>query len=278
MIVGLVCALVAAVCYGLASVVQAQAVATSSAPVSGRGGAMVLARLVAQWRYVGGLALDLAGFAAALVALRTLPLFVVQAAIASSVGVTALAAHRWMRASLGRRDRWALAVLVGGLILLGAAGRPEHAAHLGEPGAIIVLATAAAIAVAAAVSIRSAAWAGPALAAGAGLAFGAVGVAARAFEVPDQWTSVFSDPLAYAVAVHGILGVTLFAAALQRATVTTVAAITFAVETVVPAAVGLVWLHDHARPGFLPVAVVGFVVTLGASIALSGYASPDPPG
>jgi drug/metabolite transporter (DMT)-like permease len=269
--VGLVGGLAAALCYGLGSIVQSHAASSQR----GEGSEVVLtARLLGQWVYMAGLALDLVGFAAAIVALRTLPLFVVQAAIASSVGVTALAAHWWLDAVLTRYDWVTLAVLMAGLALLGASGRPEHARALHPPGPALVLASAAGVAVVAWAGARSPRWAGAVLAGAAGASFGAVGIASRALEVPDHWWRLLGDPLAYAVLVHGALAVLLFAAALQRAPVTAVAGITFAVETVLPAAIGLMVLGDRARAGFLPVAVVGFVLTLGAAIALSQRGDP----
>ena len=54
-----------------------------------------------------------------------------------------------------------------------------------------------------------------------------------------------------------------------------ITAITFAVETVVPAVIGYLVLGDRARPGFLPVAVLGLLVTLGAAIALARYSEPE---
>jgi len=67
-----------------------------------------------------------------------------------------------------------------------------------------------------------------------------------------------------------------YAAALQRGRVTMVAAITFGVETVVPALIGLALLGDRARPGFAPVAAAGFVVTVAAALALARLAElPD---
>jgi drug/metabolite transporter (DMT)-like permease len=267
-IVGLVAALAAAACYGFGSILQSIAAAEST--VTERLDVAGLARLVAQWRYVCGLALDLVGFLAAVVALRDLPLFVVQAAVASSVGVTALAARLMLQAQFSRRERWALASLLAGLVLLGIAGRPEHATHFAEPGPALLLAGAAVLAVATLLTRSSGAF----LAAGAGVSFGAVGIAARAFEVPHQWVHAFGDPLLYALAAYGLLATLLYAGALQRSPVTTVAAITFSVETVVPALVGLAVLGDHARSGMAPVAAVGFTLTVLASIALARYAEP----
>ncbi len=78
---GLLSAATAALAYGAGSVLQAQGVGAAC-----NGGA----QLLAQRRYVLGLALDLLGFLATAVALRSLPLFLVQSALAGSIGVTAL--------------------------------------------------------------------------------------------------------------------------------------------------------------------------------------------
>jgi drug/metabolite transporter (DMT)-like permease len=273
MIVGLAGALLAAVCYGFGSILQATAAAEST--VTERLDVVILARLVAQWRYVCGLGLDLLGFVAAVVALRTLPLFVVQAAVASSVGVTALAASRLLHARISRRERRALAGLVVGLVLLAAAGRPEHATGLAEPGPVLLLVGAVVLAVMALALTRSSGERAAALlAAGAGAAFGAVGVAARAFSVPRHWAHALGDPLLYAMIVHGLLATFLFAGALQRGKVTTVAAVTFSVETIVPAVVGIAWLGDRARTGMAPVAALGFGLTVAASISLARFVEP----
>ena len=91
MSLGLVGALAAALCYGVASVLQAVAAArtSSGAAVDPR----LLGRLLTQGPYLAGLGLDGVGFAASLLALRSLPLFLVESAVASSIGVTA--ASRW---------------------------------------------------------------------------------------------------------------------------------------------------------------------------------------
>jgi hypothetical protein len=271
-------ALGAAVCYGTASVLQAVAARrTSTEPgLSPR----LLAQLARDRVYVAGLALDGLGFLAVLLSLRTLPLFLVEAAIAASVGVTAVIAGRYLAARLSTRDRWALSVLAVGLLLLAVSARPDAARALSAAAAWTVLAGAVLIAVVA--------WASAhrqlptaVLAAGAGLAFGGLGVAARAVQWPSPAWRLVLDPLSYAVLGYGLLGTLLFAAALQHGSVTISSAITFAVETVVPAAVGIALLGDRARDGFWPVAVLGFVLTVGASIALArfgGAAEPPVPG
>ena len=106
MLTGLLGAFAAAVLYGAATVLQAAGVRhLRTVPAS----APLAARLWAGRLYAVGLGLDAAGFLASIAALRTLPLFVVQSAIASSVAVTAVLAvvvpRRPAGAPGGRRAR-----------------------------------------------------------------------------------------------------------------------------------------------------------------------------
>ncbi|NED76694.1 hypothetical protein G3I51_31145, partial [Streptomyces sp. SID9944] len=91
----MVCALGAAVCFGTATVLQAVAARAAAGAEGGSGGdAALLLRALRQWRYLAGLALDGLGFLLQIVALRSLPIYAVGAALASSLAVTAVAAAR----------------------------------------------------------------------------------------------------------------------------------------------------------------------------------------
>src|SRR6266705_3118815 len=98
MLASLVAAMVAALCYGIAAVMQAIAVRAASlrpahAPSGGSLNGVdpgLVVRMLHQWRFIASLALDLVGFVAQLVALRRLPLFAVQAMIAANLAVTAV--------------------------------------------------------------------------------------------------------------------------------------------------------------------------------------------
>jgi len=96
-----------------------------------------------------------------------------------------------------------------------------------------------------------------------------VAVTARSLAVPSPLWHVLADPGLWAILALGGLGMLLFTTALQRGSVTSATALTFAVETIVPAGVGLAFLGDSTRPGFAPVAAVGFVLTIAGSLALA---------
>ena len=269
----IVAAFAAALCYGVASVLQS--IAAHRSPAGEGFDPRFLASLLRQAPYVAGLTLDLVGFFATVVALRRLPLFFVQAAVASSVGVTVVLAVVVLKQPLQRREVVALAGLGAGLLLLALAARPDPPTAISRAGQFAILIGVGAVAIIGLVASRkhgvsSAAW----LAVAAGLGFSGVGVAARALVVPHSGPRLVGEPLAWAIAGYGALAALWFATALQRGSVTTAAALTFAVETVIPALLGVTLLGDHARHGFAAVAGAGFVLTLTGAIALARHAAP----
>jgi drug/metabolite transporter (DMT)-like permease len=272
-VLGVLGALVAAVSYGVASVLQAVAARRTSGSTSLD--PRLLIRLGSQWSYLAGIGLDLIGFLASLAALRTLPLFFVQSAIAGSVGVTVIIAVAVLGARLTRREAGALAALGAGLVLLAATAQPERVAPLPALSRWALLAGVALLVCygGAAARLRDAVSA-TALAAGAGLGFSGLGVAARTIAAPDPWWRLVTDPAAWAICGYGMVAILLFGTALQRGSLTVTSAVTFAVETVVPAAIGLTLLGDRPRPGLAPVAIAGFILTLGGAVLLARYADP----
>jgi drug/metabolite transporter (DMT)-like permease len=274
MILGLACALFAALSYGSASVLQSIAAQkTESSPGLDP---QLFVRLARSAPYLLGLGLDGAAFLASLVALRTLPLFLVQSAVASSVGVTAVIAGV-IGARLRGREIASLVVLGCGLLLLAVSAQPEQGRPLTLPVRWSLLSCVVILGAAGALAARSETRSGAsALAVLSGLAFTVVAVSARALTVPSPVWHVLTDPGLWAIITLGGLGMLLFATALQRGSVTSTTALTFAVETIVPAAIGLAFLGDSTRPGFAVVAAVGFLLTISGTLALA--TDPSLPG
>src|SRR4051794_3934872 len=174
---GLLGAFAAAVLYGAATVLQAAGVRSLRRVPTG---ASWPARLWAGRLYAVGLGLDGLGFLASIAALRTLPLFVVQSAIASSVAVTALLAVLFLDARLERLEVLALAVGGLGLLALALGATDEPAVPLGSGARWVVLAGVVPVAgVALAGVIRRGPRSAVLLAVASGLGFGGVGVASR---------------------------------------------------------------------------------------------------
>jgi drug/metabolite transporter (DMT)-like permease len=266
--IGLATAFAAALCYGVGSVLQAMA-ARETATVEGLDPRVVI-RLLRSWRYVLGVGLDGVGFLLALVAVRTLPLFVVQSVVASFLAITAVLGALVLGMPLGRRDRAGIAVVVVGLVLVGSSATEDaqvdvtKAETWGVLAATLVLVTLA---------IPAARLSGPrgatALGAVAGLAFGSTAVATRM--LPDDLVDLVESPAAWALVIAGATALLTYSIALQRGSVTRATAPVVVGETVAPAVVGLVLLGDHTRPGWGLVATVGFVLAVAGAVSLAGH-------
>jgi drug/metabolite transporter (DMT)-like permease len=269
MVLGLVAAFAAALCYGVGSVLQAYA-ARAVSDVEGLD-PRLLVRLLGSWRYVLGVGFDALGFALSLVAVRPLPLFVVQAVVASFLAVTAVLGALVLKTPLTRRDVAGLSVVVLGLALVGASAAEDRTVevHAREGRGLLVavlLLAIVAVPLARLTGTRSA----TALGAVAGLAFGATAVAARI--LPGELSlGLLSVPATYALVVAGALAMLTYSIALQRGSVTEATAPLVVGETVAPALVGLLLLGDHARPGWGWVAVVGFVLSVAGAVGLARH-------
>ncbi|WP_405784023.1 hypothetical protein [Streptomyces sp. NBC_00859] len=273
----MICALGSAICFGTASVFQAAA-ARASAPGTGSGvDAALLLRALRQWRYILGLGLDGLGFVLQIIALRTLPIYAVGAALAASLAVTAVVASRILGVRLSGTEWGAVAVVCAGLGMLGlASGAEGHNtgsaalrwSMLGVALAVLLVGTVAG-------RLRGRARA-LVLGLGSGVGFGVVEVSVRLIDSVD-----FTNPALYALLVGGGSAFLLLTSALQRGSVTTATAGMVIGETIGPALVGVIALGDRTREGLTPLAVAGFAVAVAGALALARFgeapaASPQP--
>ncbi|MFD0273900.1 hypothetical protein ACFVHB_08290 [Kitasatospora sp. NPDC127111] len=269
MLLGLTTALVATVCFGFGSVFQARG--ARSAPRADRVRVGLLAALVRSWQFLLGTGLDIAGFVLSIVALRTLPLFLVQSVTNASLAVTALAAARLLGARLRRGDLVGIAAVVVGLTLLALGSGREGRDHAPPAFHWALLATTAVMLL---LTLLLARRSGNVAAAGlgllAGVGFGVTSLAVRVLDVGGP-LDVFTDPAAYALALGGLGGYLAYALALQRGTVTAATAAGTVAETFGPALVGVAALGDAARPGYAWCALTGFAVAVGGTFVLSRF-------
>jgi len=274
-LVSLIAAVVAAVCYGVASVMQAIAVraASNREPDETSGGVDpgLVVRMLHQWRFLVSICLDTLGFIAQLIALQRLPLFVVQAFVASNLAVTAVVASRLIGVTLTWREWAAVVGVVAGVGLLGSTAGAEGAAQV---GAVFKLALIVAVAGLAVVGMAAAKLNEPyrttALGLTAGLGFGVLSIAARVLDgfMPLQ---LARDPATYAIIAAGIISFMFYATALEGGSVTVATAGVVLAETIPPAIIGVIFLGDQTRPGLAGVAWAGFFIAVASAVMLARF-------
>jgi drug/metabolite transporter (DMT)-like permease len=278
-LIGLLFALGCSVCYGTATVLQAVATRSVAAGSGSGVDAALLLRAVRQWRYVAGFGLDTLGFLCQVVALRLVPIYVVGAALAASLAVTAIVASWVLKARLSAVEWTAVGVVCLGLAMLGLAAGPEGSGHGPAGLEWALLSVVAAVFVAGAAGGRlgerpRALFLGL----GSGTGFGVVEIGVRLVDPIDPTNAAFyTNPAVYAVVGGGIAGFLLLTSALQRGSVTTAVAGMVIGETIPPAIVGVVWLGDRTREGLGWMVVAGFAVAVAGALVLARFGeAPEP--
>jgi len=234
-------------------------------------------RAASQRTYIGGLTLDAGGFALELIALRTLPIYAVGAALAASLAVTAVTASRLLGAKLNRQEWAAVATVCGGLALLGLAAGGEGHHHGGPALRWSALAAAATVpALGAAAGHLPGRARAATLGLGAGFGFGIVEVTVRMINDLHP-AALFGSPALYALLLGGAAGFLLLTSALQRGSVTAATAGMVIGETVGPALVGVLSFGDRTRGGWTPAACTGFALAVLGALALARFGEVAPP-
>jgi drug/metabolite transporter (DMT)-like permease len=281
MLASLIAGVVAALCYGVASVIQAVAVRDASnrdSEVAGSGvDPGLLPRMLHQWRFVASIVIDSLGFIAQLIALQRLPLFAVQAMVAANLAVIAVLTMLVLGVTLSWREWLAVTGVVAGVGLLGSSAGAEGAS---QAGLVFKVALLVATAVLGGCGLAAARLPDPArtlvLGAVAGFGYGVLGIAARVLNGFEPLT-LLRDPAAYAVVAAGIVSFVFYASALEGGRVTVATAAVVLTETLPPAVIGVAFLGDKTRPGLGPVAVIGFVLAVASAVMLAKFGEAEHP-
>ena len=236
----------------------------------------LLLRLARKPVFLASLALNLLGFGLHVTALQSLPLFLAQAVIASSVAFTALLSVRVFGLPLNTGQWLSVAAVVVGLAILGPTAETNDAVAGGTGEALALLAT---VVVAGLASVGAArlpdAVAPLVLGLLAGVAYGVVALSARL--LPDLSVGVLASSLAtYVLVLAGCVAFLLYSTAMQRGSVTTTTAALVITQTAVPALVGVLLLGDRVKDGLVPVAVAGFLLALGGALGLARFEGGRP--
>lgn len=233
--------------------------------------------LVTRPRYLGGLAVDGLGWATTVVALRYLPVFVVQAVLGGAIALTAIGARIVYGSALRRVDRLACAACVVGLVLVASSAGADRPAGPSSAAELALGAAATVLVVALVAAWRAgAAWS---LALVAGLGFGGSSVAVRAvhLSVGESLVGLFGAPPLYLVVVFGAVGLVAYSRALEQASLARVTAIVLVTEVTVPGLAGIVLLGDSVRPGGWAAMSAGLVLAVAGVVVLAGSPAQQPP-
>jgi len=267
-VTALVWALTAAVLYGTGAALQQRQAAAAPSQTAGRPRLLLL--LVRRPWWLLGIGVELGGFVAHAVALRTGPLTIVQMLVASSLLFSVATVRLWS----GRRLRWTawaavLAVIAGiaSFVALArpAGGVPEVPGHAGlaAAGLAICAVPFAAAGLAAAGSRRAAL-----LAVAAGLADAGIAVVTMAFShvVSGGLTGMAGSWATYALMLGGPCSLLLTQTAYQAGRPMITLPVIAVVTPVASLVTGNLLLGESARLGVLS----GAAVALAVLVALAG--------
>jgi len=269
-------ALGCAICNGIAAILEKVSADTQERANAIRVGLLV--RLLQQWPYVLGLALDGVAWILTLVAVQDLPLFVVQPIIAFSVVVTAIIERFVMHRQLGRLATIAILIILSGLCLLALTATPERAATVSPIVRGVIIGAPVVLAVLGGMFVKfRGTVATVVLAAISGVAFGGTAVAGRMLSFSHPYWHVLTQPLLWAIIAYGLVGILLFTIALQRNLATVVNAAMITCETTVPLVVGIACLGDRPRHGLWPLVISGVLLALiGTALITVAHKVPSP--
>ena len=267
-LLGIALGLVSAAIFGVAAVVQAQAVRGLDTSPDGLGG--FVRRSVRDSRTMLVVAAYLVGFVLHAAAIWLLPLYLAQAMVAMSLPVTAIASRR-VEDDLHPSGWAAVGVVTLGLVLLSLGA--------GSPGDVVTTTTFvallwAAVAALALASMLTRRLAGPALGLLAGLGYAGSAISVRGIGMPVGPAVVIA---ALAVPAFSLVAFWLYSLGMHRAAVPATTATLIVAQTFVPAAVGVALLGDGVRDGWWPGVVLGLLLATGGAAALGASRSPVSP-
>lgn len=248
-------AVIGAVGYGVASILQAAAARRAQGPA-----------VVVHPFYLAGLGCDLLAWLCSLYALRFLPLFTVQAVLAGSIAVTVVLARAVLGERMTRGAGVAIALISAALIVVVASAGPESVVTQPSWLTAALLAAGAGMAVAVVVAYRSGS--SLLLAVLAGLAFSGAAICARSLSTVAV-SELLGEPQAYALLLFGVMGAGAYARSLERGPVGPATAVLWLVEVVAPGVVGVLVLGDAVRPGWAVPAGVAVATALLGCVALT---------
>jgi drug/metabolite transporter (DMT)-like permease len=229
-------------------------------------------KLITNLAYMSGIALNLIGWLLTLLAVGILPLFLVQSIVASNIVIAAILDQQLLKDRIPRYGYRLIVVILIGLCILSLTAAPvTKAPQLSLAITLFSLIGLIAIGFIGVllIKLKHNHYTPLGLAILAGTSFGALSIIGRLLVVNLSILDIIINPLAWMMLLYSLVGVTSLTFALKHASVTKVNSVSVAMQTVVPAVIGITLLGDTVKDGFMVVTVVTLIITLVASITLA---------
>ncbi|WP_260840255.1 EamA/RhaT family transporter [Gordonia pseudamarae] len=290
-VIGVIAACLAAVAYGMSTVLRAlgarrvaqeareEGNAAGQTTASGGPSLQSTMSTFIDPAFILGTMLVVIGFAGGAVAARYLPLFLSQTIVSANLVVTALLSTIMLNIALHTRDWIAIWLVVMSLCMLGFSSSPHTQTSDSDRFHWVLFISTAVLCVIALAGVykvrRHAAIIGGAC---AGLLFGMIAIAVRVLHGVDPFDPVtlIKDPAAWTIAIAGATGFFVQTVALQLGAVNGVTAVLVVGETAGPSLVGVLFLGDTAKASLAGVAIAGFVGAVIGAVLVAWYGSGDP--
>lgn len=288
-LIGVIAASLAAVAYGMSTVLRAlgarraaQTERDEGIETTNAAGGPTLRSTASTFvdpAFILGTVLVTVGFAGGAVAARYLPLFLSQTIVSANLVITALLGTIMLNIALHTRDWVAIWLVVFSLCLLGMSSSHQTGDSGGRGFHWMLFFATVVLSGLALLSVyrlgRHGAIAGGAA---AGLLFGVIAIAVRILDGihPFDPVRLLLDPAAWTIAIAGAVGFFVQTVALQLGAVNGVTAVLVVGETAGPSLIGVMFLGDQAKPGFGWLALVGFVGAVVGAVLVAWYGSGDP--
>jgi hypothetical protein len=262
---GLVCALLAATCYGAGPLLQALAARRTQ---TGTGlGLGLLAKLARNKLFLAGVGTDLSGFVFEALALGLAPAAFVTPLLLFDMVVLALLATRVVNERITRQGIVGIAVIISGGALLTVAFATSHHGVGREARFVEQLVLAGVVALTALVAVaagrmRPSGATTAVMAGAAGVSYAVATLCTRQISVSLRVHSILHQlvtPAPYLLAVAALLSLSLLSRALQAGAAVVAVPVTSAFAALLPAAAGLAIFGETLPTGF---GLVAFLLAL----------------
>jgi uncharacterized membrane protein len=245
--------------------IVAQSVAARRAGEQPGVGVQLLARLATDRLYLVGFAGQAGGFGLAFFARASLPLYLVQTASSSALGLATVFGVLVLGWRIRAAEAVTLLLLAAGLVVLAGSAAPSAAEDLTPAGTVVLAVVLAATGLAMVPASRAGGFLPPAVL--SGIAFAVVAVASRSLAHLDL-LALPAHPLTWLMLPAAVAGQASMAIALQRGAAATVVATADATTIVLASVTGIAVLGDHVAVGSGPWVALGLTVVVAGVLVL----------